>query len=294
MELSNLRQKGSEIVLKEKFELFLERELFATDSFHPHFNEAYKKMFQVGGKRFRPLLLLSIVNASNPLFLHSAMFAATALEMIHTYSLIHDDLPSMDNSSLRRGHPTLHVSYDEASAILIGDALNTDAFLMISKMPIDDATKVRLIEVLSKNAGSNGMVLGQAIDCYFENVKLTDKELSFLHVNKTGKLIAASLQMGAIIANLDMQIEKKLYDVGLDFGLLFQVNDDIIDATKMSHEVGKPTKQDSNKNSYVNLFGIKKAEELKKEMIEKLNIKIAFFDEKIEKELKVLLLKYIK
>lgn len=254
-----------------QFEEFLKKELLEPKSFHPYFEKAYKEMVEVGGKRFRPLLLLSVVRAINPLLLHNAMYAALALEMIHTYSLIHDDLPSMDNSEFRRGHKTLHINYNEATAVLVGDALNTDAFLMITNMPIDDKTKVELIKTLSYNSGSFGMVLGQAIDCEFENIKLNEEELSFLHINKTGKLIAASLKMGAIIANSDKNLEDNLYKFGLKLGLLFQINDDIIDATKSSFEAGKPTNHDTNKNSYVNLYGLKKAEELKHNMIQKLS-----------------------
>ncbi|MDR1614591.1 MAG: polyprenyl synthetase family protein [Campylobacteraceae bacterium] len=240
----------------EEFEKFLQAHLFKVQSFHPHFNEAYRQMFESGGKRFRPLLLLNVVNAYSPLLLNASMHAALALEMIHTYSLIHDDLPSMDNASLRRGSPTLHVTYDETTAILIGDALNTDAFLTLSRSPLDAKTKVRLCEILSFNAGSGGMALGQAIDCYFENNPLDEVELEFLHTHKTAKLIAAALQMGSVIAGLSSEEEEKLYSFGLELGLLFQIQDDIIDATQSKKEAGKPTMNDTNKNSFVNLLGL--------------------------------------
>lgn len=279
----------------KQFEEFLKKELYSPESFHPHFEKSYKEMLENGGKRFRPLLLLTVVKNTNPLLLHQAMYAALALEMIHTYSLIHDDLPAMDNSELRRGQKTLHVKYNETTAVLVGDALNTDAFLMIANMPIDDKTKVELIKTLSYNAGSFGMVLGQAIDCEFENIKLNENELYFLHVNKTGKLIAASLKMGAIVANLDKNMEEKLYEFGLNLGLLFQINDDIIDATKSSFEAGKPTNNDANKNSYVNLYGLQKAKELKDEMITKLNeTLLGFENENLKTELKDILIKNIK
>lgn len=284
-----------ETSILNKFEEFIKRELFSPTSFHPHFNAAYKKMFEAGGKRFRPLLLLSVVKSINPLLLNQAMHAALALEMIHTYSLIHDDLPSMDNSELRRGEPTLHVTYNETTAILVGDALNTDAFLMIADMSIDDKTKVELIKTLSFNAGSFGMVLGQAIDCEFENIKLNESELSNLHINKTGKLIASALKMGAIVVNLDKATTDRLYEFGLDLGLLFQINDDIIDATQSSFEAGKTTNSDTNKNSYVNLHGLKKAEELKANMIIKLNDALLSFENiALREELKNILMNNIK
>ena len=279
----------------KQFEDFLKKELYEPKSFHPHFQKAYKEMFEAGGKRFRPLLLLTVVKNTNPLLLHQAMYAALALEMIHTYSLIHDDLPAMDNAEFRREHKTLHVKYNETTAILVGDALNTDAFLMIANMPIDDKTKVELIKTLSYNAGSFGMVLGQAIDCEYENIKLNADELSFLHINKTGKLIAAALKMGAIVANLDKNLEDKLYEFGLNLGLLFQINDDIIDATKSSFEAGKPTNRDTNKNSYVNLYGLQRAKELKDEMISKLNDTLPIFkNENLKNDLRNILINNIK
>ncbi|MFV0481955.1 MAG: polyprenyl synthetase family protein [Campylobacteraceae bacterium] len=280
--------------LKETFEEFLKKELVGVESFHPHFSEAYRKMFEAGGKRFRPFLLLSIVKATNPLLLKSAMYVALALEMIHTYSLIHDDLPSMDNSPLRRGFPTLHVTYDEVTAILIADALNTDAFLVLSRMPIDDKTKVKLTEILAFNAGSNGMVLGQAIDCFFEDKKLDVKELEFLHVNKTGRLIAASLQMGAVIGGVSEKLQNELYEFGLKLGLLFQINDDIIDATKTALEVGKPTNNDVHKNSFINLLGVKEATAQKEKLTNELISEAAKFGTKIESELKNILQNKIK
>ncbi|MDR0408234.1 MAG: polyprenyl synthetase family protein [Campylobacteraceae bacterium] len=265
----------------EEFEKFLQTHLFETKSFHPHFNEAYKKMFEVGGKRFRPLLLLNVVEALNPLLLKNAMYAALAIEMIHTYSLIHDDLPSMDNAPLRRGSPTLHVSYDEVTAILVADALNTDAFRILSMMPIDAKTRIELCKILSSNAGSDGMVLGQAIDCYFEKKPLNEKQLTFLHLHKTGKLIACALQMGALIGGVTEDTQKEFYDFGLKLGLLFQIHDDIIDATKSSSEVGKPTKHDKDKNSFVNLFGLSGAIKIRDEKIVELEKLSAFFGEKL-------------
>jgi farnesyl diphosphate synthase len=243
----------------EEFEKFLQTHILKVQSFHPFYNEAYEKMLNAGGKRFRPLLLLNVVKAYNPLLLNASMNAALALEMMHTYSLIHDDLPCMDNAAFRRQTPTLHVTYDEATAVLMGDALNTDAFLVLMRSPIDAKTKVRLCEILSFNAGSGGMVLGQAIDCHFENQPLDETELEFLHTHKTARLIAAALQMGSTIAGLSNELEEKLYAFGLELGLLFQIQDDIIDAVKSKEEAGKPTKNDANKNSFVNLLGLTNA-----------------------------------
>jgi farnesyl diphosphate synthase len=262
----------------EEFEKFLQTHILKTQSFHPFYNEAYESMLNAGGKRFRPLLLLNVVKAYNPLLLNASMNAALALEMVHTYSLIHDDLPCMDNAAFRRATPTLHVTYDEATAVLIGDALNTDAFLALMRSPIDAKTKVRLCEILSFNAGSGGMVLGQAIDCYFENQPLDETKLEFLHTHKTARLIAAALQMGSVIAGLSNELEERLYAFGLELGLLFQIQDDIIDAVKSKEEAGKPTKNDANKNSFVNLLGLTNALLKRDAKVKELKVKAETFD----------------
>lgn len=280
--LKNIVHKNE---LLQKFEKFLLNYDLNSDSFHPHFMSAYKEMLYAGGKRFRPLLLLSIVEALNPLLLNNAMHAALAIEMMHTYSLIHDDLPSMDNSSLRRGHPTLHITYNEVTAILIGDALNSDAFHVLCKMPLDSSKIVKLCKILSINSGCQGMVLGQAIDCYFENKTLNLDELSFLHLHKTGKLIASSLQMGAVICGESEKVQQDIYEFGLNLGLVFQINDDILDATSSEINIGKPTNNDKNKNTYTNLLGLECAIEKKNEEILKLKNTLLKFDKKIQNRL---------
>jgi len=250
-----------------KFELFLKAKLPVVESFHPHFSQALGEMLDVGGKRFRPLLLLSVVESSQPLLVENALHVAFGLEMMHTYSLIHDDLPCMDDAPLRRGHPTLHVSYDETTAVLIGDALNTHAFYLLANAPLSAEIKIKLVSILSSNSGIHGMVLGQAIDCFFEDKRLNVEELTFLHLHKTAKLIAASLVMGAVICELDKTIQEALYQFGLKLGLLFQVQDDIIDATLSSEEAGKPTHNDGHKNSFVNLLGLEDAQEVKQKLL---------------------------
>jgi farnesyl diphosphate synthase len=240
----------------QRFENYLQSHLPHVATFHPVYEAALRDMLQAGGKRFRPMLLLGIVDAYEPLLYESALPVAMALEIFHTYSLIHDDLPAMDDAPLRRGHQTLHVRYDEATAVLVGDALNTDAFLHIVKAPLRSDIKVKLVEILASNGGSNGMVLGQAIDCYFENSHLTLEQVKILHTDKTAKLIAASMQMGAVIVGLDKSIVEALYRFGLDLGLLFQIQDDIIDETQSDEEAGKTTANDEGKNSFVTLLGL--------------------------------------
>ena len=272
-------------------EEFIKENLIKAKSFHPYFEKALNEMLLAGGKRFRPELLLSVVKAYNPLLLDNAKYAAFALELIHTYSLIHDDLPAMDDANLRRGHPTLHVTYDETTAILVGDALNTYAFEVLSKAPMHSDIKIELIKTLSENAGPNGMVLGQAIDCYFENKKLNLDELKFLHLNKTGKLIAASLKMGAIIVNKP-NLADKLYDFGLKLGLLFQIQDDLLDLLD-EKETGKSSGVDENKNTFVTLIGEKEAEKKADKLASEIEKEMENFDENLKTELKKLLNKYL-
>lgn len=280
--------------LLSHFESFLVSHLPHVQSFHPHFEKALGEMLDVGGKRFRPLLLLSVVESINPLLVENALHVALGLEMMHTYSLIHDDLPCMDNAALRRGHPTLHVSYDETTAVLVGDALNTHAFYCIAHAPLSAEMKVKLISLLAADAGVHGMVLGQAIDCFFEDKVLNIDELSFLHVHKTAKLIAASLAMGALICELDKQSYDALYQFGLKLGLLFQVQDDIIDATLSCEEAGKPTGNDGHKNSFVNLLGLEGARVEKTHLVDELDIQLVKLDTRLAGALKAIIDDYFK
>jgi len=277
----------------QRFETYLKDNLPKVDSFHPHYNKAIETMLLAGGKRFRPMLLLSVVEAYEPLLYESALAPALAVEFIHTYSLIHDDLPAMDNASLRRGFETLHITYDEATAILVGDALNTEAFYHLSKAPLRDDIKIKLIEVLSRDGGTYGMVLGQAIDLFFENKPLTLEKVKVLHINKTAKLIATSLLMGAIIVNLDKKKQDNLYKFGIDLGLLFQIQDDILDETQSEEDAGKPINNDGDKNSFINIIGLEKsmqeAEKLAKDLEERFNA----FDSKLQKALKSIIHKYL-
>jgi len=277
----------------QRFEEYLNENLPSVPSFHPVYEDALGVMLIAGGKRFRPMLLLDVVDAYEPMLYNAALPVAMALEMFHTYSLIHDDLPSMDDADLRRGHQTLHKRYDEVTAILAGDALNTDAFLLIAKAPLREDVKVKLITLLAQNGGSAGMVLGQAIDCYFENKPLDIEQIKTLHKNKTAKLIAASLQMGAVIVGLDKKTQDALYDFGIDLGLLFQIQDDIIDETQSTEEAGKTTGNDGDKNSFVNLLGLEKTVEEADTLAKDLQRRFETFEEKLQVALQPLMTKYL-
>jgi farnesyl diphosphate synthase len=276
----------------QKFEEFLLENLPVSKSIHPSYEKALQEMLIAGGKRFRPALLLGVVEAYNSLMLDSARHAALAIELLHTYSLIHDDLPAMDDSPLRRGKPTLHVVYDEVTAILVGDALNTYSFEVLANAPFSDSTRVKLIRELASNGGLNGMVLGQAIDCYFENSPLKIEDVKILHTNKTAKLIAASLKMGAIIIGKE-DLADKLYDFGIKLGLLFQIQDDILDVTQSSEEAGKLTGNDEDKNSFVTLIGLDETMKEANTLADELELELNNFDENLKNSLSSLLTKYI-
>ena len=277
----------------QRFETYLQNHLPQVPSFHPVYEDALGVMLTAGGKRFRPMLLLSIVDAYEPMLYDGALPVALALEMFHTYSLIHDDLPAMDDADLRRGNETLHKRYDEVTAILAGDALNTDAFLHIAQAPLREDIKIKLVTLLAQNGGAQGMVLGQAIDCYFENQPLDIEQIKILHTNKTAKLIAASLQMGAVIVGLDTKVQKALYDFGIDLGLLFQIQDDIIDETQSAEEAGKTTGNDGDKNSFVNLLGLDKTVEEADALAKDLQRRFETFDAKLQEALNPLITQYL-
>ncbi|MEA3383575.1 MAG: polyprenyl synthetase family protein [Campylobacterota bacterium] len=279
--------------LLDTFEDYLNNNLPSSNSFHPIFQDALQDMLKAGGKRFRPMLMLTIVDAIEPLLLKNSLPISLAMELLHTYSLIHDDLPSMDNADLRRGHPTLHKSFDEVTAILVGDALNTHSFNLIANSSLSNDVKIELIKVLSSDGGIDGMIIGQAIDCYFENQTLKLSQLEFLHIHKTAKLIAASLKMGAIIVNLPLEKQNELYDFGIDIGLLFQIQDDIIDETHTEEQAGKTTSNDSVKNSFVNLLGLEGAINSANNLASKCEERLASLDNILSQNLKELLLKYL-
>ena len=277
----------------QRFETYLQENLPKVETFHPHYNSSIAAMLLAGGKRFRPMLLLSVVEAYEPLLFEGALAPALALEFLHTYSLIHDDLPAMDDAPLRRGFETLHVTYGESTAILAGDALNTEAFYHIAKAPLRDDVKIKLVEILARDGGTYGMVLGQSIDLHFENEPLSLEQVKVLHRNKTAKLIAAALLMGAVIVGLDKSKQDELYGFGIDLGLLFQIQDDIIDETQSDEEAGKPTGNDGDKNSFINLIGLEKSVEEAETLANELETKFSSFDEKLQKALSPIMDKYL-
>jgi geranylgeranyl diphosphate synthase type II len=217
-----------------------------------------------GGKRFRPALLLATgqtFGAGNDDLLRTAC----ALEMIHTYSLIHDDLPAMDNDDLRRGRPTCHIKFDEATAILAGDALQTLAFQTIAEdQRLSPELRVQLIAELARAAGTpEGMVAGQAHDLDAESREVTNVELERIHHRKTGALIRAAARCGAIIAGAGAQELDAITEYAINLGLLFQITDDLLDVTATAEDLGKTPGKDarSRKATYPALYGIEATQE---------------------------------
>lgn len=218
-----------------------------------------------GGKRFRPSLLLAVGEAcgASP---QSLLSSACALEMIHTYSLIHDDLPSMDDDDLRRGRATCHVRFGEAAAILAGDALQTLAFQTIAEDKTLSAEKrVQLIQEIGRASGTPaGMVAGQAYDLQAESREVSAEELEKIHRLKTGALIIAAARCGAIIAGASNGELSVITDYAAQLGLLFQITDDLLDVTATAETLGKTPGKDmrSAKATYPNLHGVEPAREL--------------------------------
>ncbi|MGB2115862.1 MAG: polyprenyl synthetase family protein, partial [Porticoccaceae bacterium] len=214
-----------------------------------------------GGKRMRPALCFAAAEAVNASDSNTTCVAA-AVEMIHAYSLIHDDLPAMDDDDLRRGVPTCHIKFDEATAILAGDALQSLAFKQLSELDLPASVSLQLVDLLADLAGCNGMVTGQAIDLASTGKQLTADELTYMHNHKTGALIEASVLMGAMATNQvsNEQLEAlKKYSRAI--GLAFQIQDDILDVESSTEELGKSQGSDSdnNKATYTSILGIEKA-----------------------------------
>jgi len=233
-----------------------------------------------GGKRIRPFLVYQtgLLLGASESTLHTA---AVAIEFIHSYSLIHDDLPDMDNDDLRRGHKTCHVQFDPATAILAGDALQCLGFEVLANGYLDpkaEPFRIKMIQALGQAAGSHGMCMGQALDLYAENHSVTLKQLEKIHKNKTGALIRCAVRLGALAAGVtDKNIFAILDKYASAIGLAFQVQDDILDITANTQELGKPSGSDleAHKSTYPSLLGLdlaqQKAQDLYDEAVQALS-----------------------
>ncbi|ATP40944.1 farnesyl-diphosphate synthase [Solibacillus sp. R5-41] len=227
-----------------------------------HLKESMLYSLKAGGKRIRPLFVAAVCEMyEQPLA--PSLIVGSAVEMIHTYSLIHDDLPCMDDDELRRGKPTNHVVYGEALATLAGDALNTLAFGVLARLDIAADKRIELVELLSAAAGAEGMVGGQILDMDGEQRLLNLQELETVHVNKTGALLRFSIESGAVLANAPEKERRALVEYAHHIGLAFQIQDDILDIEGTSEQLGKTAGKDvaSDKSTYPALLTLEGAKE---------------------------------
>ncbi|MCP8857831.1 polyprenyl synthetase family protein [Latilactobacillus fuchuensis] len=242
---------------RPQFEAYLEQAL-AHQLEEPTLKKAMQYSVMAGGKRLRPLLLFAVLESAKLPIDLNAMRVAGALELVHSYSLIHDDLPAMDNDDLRRGRPTNHKVFGEAQAILAGDGLLTLAFdwLTTTNLPADK--QVQLVRILAQAAGANGMVAGQVEDIEGQTKQLRLAQLKQLHHLKTGCLIEAAVEMGALLADLNPIQKAALLTFAKYYGLAFQIQDDILDVTSTAAVMGKAVHKDAieQKNTFPGLLGL--------------------------------------
>lgn len=246
-------------------------------------HEAMTYSLMAGGKRIRPIFCIAAYEAVGGRS-DEIVPVAGSLELIHTYSLIHDDLPAMDDDDLRRNKPTNHKVFGEATAILAGDALLTDAFSIIAGVNAPPEMLISVIKELTHACGPEGMVGGQLVDIMLEGKRAGKRNLSYIHKHKTGTFIRGAMRIGAIMANASSGRLNALTKYGEKAGLAFQVIDDILDITGTPEETGKTTGSDiaKSKNTYPSLYGLKKSKEIAKELIKESLLAIKNFDEKAE------------
>lgn len=261
------------------------KEALAGPDEHPkNLHAAMHYSLFAGGKRLRPILTLASCEAAGGR-VEDALYAACAMECIHTYSLIHDDLPALDNDDLRRGRPTCHKAFGEAFAILAGDALLTAAFEIIAKTPHPDkGAVVKAVYEAAVAAGSLGMVGGQAADIESEGREIEFPALEYIHIHKTGKLIRASVRCGAILGGAGPDGLRALTRYGESVGLAFQIADDILDVEGSTKDMGKAVGGDAKKGkaTYPSLMGVAESRRLAAELVERAVAALSGFDENAE------------
>ena len=262
----------------------LSERLAQEDDFPESLHKAMRYSLFAGGKRLRPVLALAASEAVGGDF-ETAIDAACALECIHTYSLIHDDLPALDNDSLRRGRPTCHIVFGEAVAIMAGDALLTAAFEIMSRAKKKDAARaLKAIAEVARAAGSTGMIGGQVVDIESEGKDVDFPVLEYIHIHKTGRLILASVRSGAIMSGADEAQLAALTRYGEAAGLAFQIADDILDVEGSSDDLGKGTGGDAAKGkaTYPAVMGIDESKKRAAELVERAVLALDGFDAKAE------------
>jgi geranylgeranyl diphosphate synthase type II len=285
---------NSQLHQKAQFVDDLLRRLLASRQIDGRLKEALSYTLTAPGKRLRSALVLWCCELTGGKVNHNAEIAAAAIEMVHTYSLIHDDLPAMDNDDLRRGLPTCHIAFDEATAILTGDALLTLAFEILAKEVDDPAVAAKLITQLAQDAGPSGMIAGQMADLKAENGRGNKKLLEYIHTNKTAKMFRCATVMGAICGGATNEQLQSLDEYGLKIGLGFQIADDILDVSASSEQLGKTAGKDAKaaKCTYPAVVGIEKARQLEKKLADEAMAALEPFGKKADtlKQLAIALL----
>ncbi len=270
------KDKMLQTIEKKLFSLYtIENANYSENIHSTNFLPALNYTLLAGGKRIRPLLTLYFAKLCAKkmninFILEDILPIATALEMVHTYSLIHDDLPAMDNDDLRRGKPTCHKAYDEATAILVGDALLTDAFTLASEVNFEAKYVLEAMRFLSKCAGSQGMIAGQILDLAMEKNSMQSQEkyaieiLREMNARKTGDLLLASCYLPCILYNVDKDFAKDCENFALNFGIAFQITDDILDIIGDAKVMGKPQGSDIllEKTTWPSLLGLENAKKM--------------------------------
>ncbi|HHW40704.1 MAG TPA: polyprenyl synthetase family protein [Syntrophomonadaceae bacterium] len=264
----------------------LDRYLPPASQYPPKIHEAMRYSLFAGGKRLRGALVLAVAEL---LYMEPkrVLPVAASLEMIHTYSLIHDDLPAMDDDDYRRGKPTCHRVFGEAVAILAGDALLTLAFQTLSGLKeegFDAGLIVKIVEEVSRAAGTEGLIGGQVVDLESEGIQVVSDTLAYIHEHKTGALFRVAVRSGALLAGADALQLQALTDYAAAFGLAFQITDDILDITGDERELGKPVKSDlvKKKATYPAVFGIEQARSLAAEQVKKALHSLEMFGSRAE------------
>jgi geranylgeranyl diphosphate synthase type II len=244
------------------------QQVLAGQSLNDDMKKAIKYTLGAPGKRVRSVLVLWCCELVSRQLNRNAEIASAAIEMVHTYSLIHDDLPAMDDDDMRRGMPTCHMAFDEATAILTGDALLTLAFEILAEGIDQPAIAVRLISQLAQDAGAAGMIAGQMADLKAQENTGTKEMLEYIHVNKTAKMFRCAAAMGAICGGATQKQFDCLCEYGLHIGLAFQIADDILDETASSEQLGKTAGKDlkASKCTYPAVVGLEKAREVQQKL----------------------------
>jgi geranylgeranyl diphosphate synthase type II len=248
----------------------LERLLPPGTQYPQSIHQAMRHSIFAGGKRLRPILCMEAARMVRGELPKGVEDLGAAIEMLHTYSLIHDDLPALDNDDLRRGRPTCHVAFGEATAILAGDALQTYAYEVMSKLACPAEARVQIIEELARGTGTiEGMIGGQVVDLEAEHSRPNGETLEYIHRAKTGALITASLLTGCMYASATKAEIHSVREFGRASGLAFQIADDILDVTQTSEQLGKTAGKDlaSEKATYPALYGLEKAEQMASKLI---------------------------